>query len=204
LQITSLNLVAQKKERRAKGAELPFVAFQRSKIITDPNEAVVLYRCFPFKATPQPHLLFSSVRDGRSIEKMHTLIDDIGITAVIVQVGDRKFGGFAASKWNSAGQPFGEEGCSFLFSLTKDAVIPFKPIADDACQLFASPEAISFGREDLVFAGNFDECSSVIENSYSIGFPDGPASVEAKTFLAGADKFAADQVEVWGFYTVDP
>jgi hypothetical protein len=28
-------------------------------------------------------------------------------------------------------------------------------------------------------------------------------STEAKTFLAGEEKFAADQVEVWGFYTID-
>jgi hypothetical protein len=200
LAITSLALVAQRKARRNKGVELTFQPFQRSKIIGG-DEGVTLYRTFPFKAQPQPHLLFSTNRDGRSIEKMHGLIDGIGITAVIIQVGETKFGGFASSKWNSDGQPFGEDGCSFLFSINKDAVIPFKVGQTDATQLFATPESIAFGTTDLVIAGNFDECSSEIEGSYGVGFPDG--SEEAKTFLAGADKFAAEQVEIWGFYTVD-
>jgi hypothetical protein len=200
LAITSLALVAQRKARRNRGVELTFQPFQRSKIISG-EEAITLYRTFPFKAQPQPHLLFSTTRDGRSIEKMHGLIDGIGITAVIVQVGEAKFGGFAASKWNSDGQPFGEDGCSFLFSLNKDAVIPFKVGGKETAQLFATPESIAFGTTDLVIAGNFDECTSEIEGSYGVGFPEG--SEEAKSFLAGADKFAADQLEVWGFYTVD-
>jgi hypothetical protein len=204
LNITSLRLVAAKKERRAKGVELPFQPFQRSKIITDPEAQLILYRCFPFKAQPQPHLLFSSIRDGRDIAKLHKNIDDIGITAVIVQVGERVFGGFAASKWNSDGVPFGDEGCSFLFNINEDSVIPYKPISEDAPQLYATPDLISFGKQDLVLAGNFDECSSVIENSYSLGFPDGPENEQAKTYLAGQEQFSADAVEVWGFYTLDP
>jgi hypothetical protein len=201
LAITSLALVARKKERRSKGVELAFQPFQRSKIITDPQQALVLYRCFPFKAQPQPHLLFSTNRDGRSIAKMHAQIDDIGITAILIQVGERVFGGFAASKWNSDGVPFGEEGCSFLFNITQDAIIPYKPDAKDGCQLIGTPESISFGKQDLVVAGDFDDCSSVLEGSYGVGFIED--STEAKTFLAGVEKFAVDQLEVWGFYTID-
>jgi hypothetical protein len=200
LAITSLALVAQKKARRNRGVELTFQPFHRSRIITDPDFQAQFYRVFPFRGAPQPHLLFATGRDGRSIEKLHTLVDGIGITVVLIQVGDAKFGGFAASKWNSDGVPFGEEGCSFLFSINKDAVVPFKP-APNAYQLFAKPDVIAFGKTDLVLAGNFDECASEIEGSYGIGLP--PGGEEAKTFLAGVDKFVADQVEVWGFYTVD-
>jgi hypothetical protein len=200
LAITSLALVAQRKARRNRGIELTFQPFQRSKILSA-DDALMLYRSFPFKAQPQPHLLFSTVRDGRSIEKMHGLIDGIGITILLVQVGESRFGGFAASKWNSDGEPFGQDGCSYLFSINKDAVIPFKVGTPDVYQLVGTPESIAFGKTDLVLAGNFDECSSEIEGSYGVGFPEG--SEEAKTFLAGAEKFAAEQVEVWGFYTVD-
>jgi hypothetical protein len=200
LAITSLALVAQKKERRSKGTELPFKPFQRSLIVTDEEKRGILYRVFPFKGQPQPHLLFATGRDGRSIEKLHALVDGIGITAVIVKVGERVFGGFAASKWNSNAEPFGEEGCSFLFSVTKDAVIPYKG-GEGAYQLFATPELISFGKADLILGGNFDECSSEIEGAYGVGFPVG--SEEAKTYLAGAETFAAEDVEIWGFYTVD-
>jgi hypothetical protein len=199
--ITSLALVAQKKERRSRGVELLFKPFHRSKILSSPEEGLMLYRCFPFKSQPHPHLLYSSVRDGPSIQKAHELIDGLGITAVLVQVGENRFGGFAASKWNSAGQPFGDEGCSFLFSLTHDAVIPYKGPGPERCQLFASPDVISFGHVDLVLQGDLSESSSVLENSYGVGWPEG--GVEARTFLAGAEKFSPEQVEVWGFYTVD-
>jgi hypothetical protein len=85
--------------------------------------------------------------------------------------------------------------------LNKDAVIPFKVGTPDVYQLVGTPGSIAFGKKDLVIAGDFDECSSEIEGSYGVGFTEG--SDEAKTFLAGAEKFAAEQVEVWGFYTVD-
>jgi hypothetical protein len=200
LAITSLALVAQRKARRNKGVELPFQPFQRSKIL-GVEEGLTLYRSLPFKAQPQPHLLFSTVREGRSIEAMHGKIDGIGITVILVQVGDSRFGGFAAGRWSSDGVLSGQDGCSFLFSINKDAVIPYKVGTTDAYQLFGAPDSISFGKTDLVIGGNFDECASEIEGSYGVGFPEG--SEEAKTFLAGADTFAAEQLEVWGFYTVD-
>jgi hypothetical protein len=169
--------------------------------VPDAEEAVVLYNCFPFKAQPLTHLLFSSNRDGRSIEKMHELIDGIGITTVLLQAGDFKFGGFAASKWNSDGKPFSENGNSFLFSLTSDAMIPYRPQNPERCQLFATPNSLAFGRKDLVLERDFDQCSSVLGNSYGAGWPEG--SKEVRTFLAGADTFAADLVEVWGFFTIE-
>jgi hypothetical protein len=133
---------------------------------------------------------------------MHELIDGLGITTVLVQTGDFRFGGFAASKWNSNGEPFGESGNSFLFSLKYDAMIPYKIQNPDHCQLFAAPDCLAFGRKDLVLEQDFDQCSSVLENSYGIGWPEG--SKEVHTFLAGADTFAADYVEVWGFFTLEP
>jgi hypothetical protein len=68
LAVPSLALVARKKERRSKCVGLPF---QRNKILTDAQQALVFYRCFPFK---------------EHNHKMHTLIDLIGITVVVVQV----------------------------------------------------------------------------------------------------------------------
>jgi hypothetical protein len=200
LAVTSLALVAQKKQRRSRGIELTFQPFQRSRIVNDPEFQTLFYRVFPFKGQPQPHLLFATDRDGRSIEKLHALVDGIGITVLLVEVGESKFGGFAASKWNSTGEPFGEEGCSFLFSINKDAIIPHKA-SEGAYQLLGTPDVLAFGKTDLVLCANFEECSSEIEGSYGIGLPVG--SEEAKTYLAGAEKFTPDQVEVWGFYTVD-
>jgi hypothetical protein len=66
------------------------------------------------------------VRDGKSVANARSLIDGLGITVTHIHVGEFRFGAFAASNWNSAGQAFGDNGCSFLVSLTHDAVIPYK------------------------------------------------------------------------------
>jgi hypothetical protein len=132
---------------------------------------------------------------------MHEMIDGIGITTLLVRTGNFIFGGFAAAKWISNGRPFGERSSSFLFSVSRDAFVPYQPRVADACHLLATPDTITFGKYDLRLAGNFDDCSSVIENSYGIGFEQG--SEEAKTFLAGAPAFVADVVEVWGFFNAE-
>jgi hypothetical protein len=74
----------------------------------------------------------------------------------------------------------------------------YQPRVADACYLYATPDTLTFGKYDLRLAGDFDECSAVIENSYGIGFEQG--SPDAKTFMAGAPLFAADIVEVWDFF----
>ena len=200
---TSLVALAQRREQKnkARGMELTFQPFSGTQIIDKASQCTALYLCFPFKAQPQTHLLFSTERDGRSIQKMHQMIDGIGITAVLIKKGDFIFGGFAAAKWNSDGEPFGEGSSSFLFSVSQDAFIPYKPRTQDACHLFATEDTLTFGKFDLVLADNFDQCSAQIEYSYGIGFQQG--STEAQTFLAGQPVFRADIVEVWGFFTIE-
>jgi hypothetical protein len=201
--ITSLALIAQRRERRNQelGIDLTVQPFRGSKIVRDPTEAKTLYLSLPFKVQPLTHLLFSSSRDGRSIRKMHQMIDGIGITAVIVRHGDFKFGGFAASKWNSSGKPFGDASGSFLFSLSQDAVISGRPQTENPCVLCATEDTITFGQYDLILSEDFDNCSTELENNYGIGWPRG--STEAQTFLAGQKMFKADEVEVWGFFTIE-
>lgn len=183
-----------------RGLEIKFKPFKGSDIL-EGDSGMTLYLCFPFKNIPQTHLLFSTERDGRSIKKMHELIDGIGITVVLVKTGEFVFGGFAATKWNSEGKPFGERSSSFLFSITRDAFIPYRPRVADACHLYATEDTLTFGKYDISLAGDFDECSAVLENSYGVGFKQ--KNNNAATFLAGAPKFAADVVEVWGFFTSD-
>jgi hypothetical protein len=203
LEITALTLVAQRRDRknRRKGVDFNITPFQNSEILTDRTDRNMLYRCFPFLGQPLTHLLFSTTRDERSIAKMHQLIDGIGITAVIIQHGDFKFGGFAAEKWNNSGQPFGENSSSFLFSISQDALIPYRPQVSDSCYLYATSDTLTFGRYDLILADDFEQCSAVIENSFGVGFEQG--STDAQTFLAGEPTFRADIVEVWGFFTLD-
>lgn len=195
--------MARRKEakNKSRGIELSFQPFEGSEVISNASSATALYLCFPFKNMPQTHLLFSSIRDGRSIERMHQLIDNIGITCVLVKKDDLIFGGFAAAKWNSDGEAFGNQTSSFLFSISLDAYIPYRPHIADACNLYATKDTLTFGRYDLVLADDFDNCSAVIENSYGVGFD--PGSTEAQTFLAGEPTFKADAVEVWGFFTID-
>ena len=200
---TSLVALAQRREQKnhARGIELTFQPFKDSSILTTPAQCAALYLCFPFRAQPQTHLLFSTERDGRSIRKMHKMIDGVGITVVLIKKDDFIFGGFAAAKWRDDGVPVDSPN-SFIFSVSQDAYIPYRPRIADACALYATETTLTFGRFDLVLDDDFDGCSGIIELSYGIGFNQG--STEAQTFLAGHPYFRADIVEVWGFFTIGP
>ena len=195
---TKLSSMALRKARKMQGP-LPFEPFAGSRVITDPDQARILYLCMPFKSTPQTHLLYSTERDGRSILRMHQLIDNVGITAVLVKRGAHVFGGFAANKWNNESNPVVDNSSTFLFSITHDTFIPFRAKAIDACYMLAGKDYLSFGVRDLRLENDFQNCSSCLENSFTCGFEEG--SKEAKTFLAGSEKFKAEFVEVWGFFT---
>lgn len=201
VKISSLARMAlRKKEKYSRqGIDLDFVPFNHSKILSDEVSRTEIYLTLPFKSTPQTKLLYSSERDGRSIERMHSCIDGTGITAVLVKVGDHVFGGFAASKWNSDGKSFGQNSSSFLFSVDRDAFIPHKPLSDEPVCLWADSNSITFGKYDLRLEGNLDKCSSTIENNFGVGFEYG--SNVCKTFLAGSPVFKPDIVEVWGFFS---
>lgn len=192
--------IADRKKAKMKNQELKFQPFQGSQILPT-SKASTLYLCLPFRAQPQTHLLFSTERDGRSITRMHELIDGVGITSILVKAGSYVFGGFAAAKWMNNGRPFGENSSSFLFSITHNAFIPYRPRVSDACHLYATEDSLTFGRYDLNLSDDFDECSAVIENSYGIGLE--PGGNDASRFLAGVATFSADIVEVWGFFTVN-
>jgi hypothetical protein len=199
IEFASLSALAEKRRHRAevRGTKvtLAFEPFHGSTILTGTEERNVLYQCCPFKGIPLTRLLFATERDGRTIAKMHDLIDNIGITLLLIERGPYRFGGFATAKWSRDGKPFGKGGSSFLFSITRDAQVPLKKGAE--CPLLATPDSLTFGQSDLVLANNFDACSSVIEHNFGVGFAEG--SEEAGTFLAGRKAFSADSVEVWGF-----
>ena len=126
---TTLEKMATRKEAKYKemGKSLDFQPFQGSKILTDEETAKRLYYCFPFKAMPETHLMFSTANDGRFIKEMHRLVDGKGISVIIVKANDRIFGGFAASKWTNDGRSFGEGTSSFLFSIDNNAFIQAHP-----------------------------------------------------------------------------
>ena len=201
VKITTLDKMAERKARKyaEAGKELNFAPFEGSEIIKDAELARKLYLCFPFKAMPETHLMFSTAQDGRDISKMHKLVDGKGISVIIIRSGERVFGGFAASKWTNDSHPFGEGTSSFLFSVDNNAFIPARPQSEDPIYLLGTPDTFSFGRDDLVLADNFDRCATTIENTFGVGLKYG--SEQAQKFLAGAPRFRADDVEVWGFFS---
>lgn len=198
---TTLTKVAERKLKKYEemGSEINFKPFEGSAIISNEDIALKLYLCFPFKATPETHLLFATYRDGRNVTKMHKMVDGIGISVIILKVGKRVFGGFAASKWNSDGVPFGEGTSSFIFSINHDAFIAPNPQVVNPIYLLGTPGTFSFGGDDLVISDDFDRCASNLGNTFDVGLQHG--SEDAQTFLAGKPKFAADEVEVWSFFS---
>lgn len=198
---TKLSKLAARKEEKMKtmNVSLNFTPFASSEVLTDDDDKRMIYLTLPFKGVPETHLMFSTTRDGRNIGKMHKMIDGKGITLVLVKANGFAFGGFAAVKWNSDGVPFGDQSSCFLFSLMNNALIPARGQSEEQCKLFATEDTLTFGKEDLKLAENFDRCSSQIENSYGVGLVYG--GERSKTFLAGSNQFAADVVEVWGFFS---
>jgi len=200
IKVSKITTVAKRKMYRFQKDEvsLGFQPFKESQILGT-DDANILYHCFPFKQTPQTHLLFSTERDGRSVRHMHELIDGIGITVVLIRNGEYIFGGFASSKWISNGVPNGQGTSAFLFSLTRDTIVPYRPQIEDPYVMLARKDSLAFGSSDLEIHNNFENCVSIIENCYGIGLD--PDSKDAREFLAGESVFNPDIVEVWGFFT---
>jgi hypothetical protein len=196
-EFTSLAALSARRKQRTAAPPVTFEPFKESRIISASEERGMLYFCCPFKGQPFTRLLFSTEHDGRSIQNMHDRIDNVGITIVLVQRGPYKFGGFAAMKWKRTGEAFAQSSGSFLFSLTRDAQVPLLP----GGALFATDTTLRFGESDLVFAQDFEKCTSEIENGFGIGLT--RKSAEAESFLAGRREFRPDIVEVWGFFTYD-
>ena len=179
-----------------------FHPFNESTIIVNPATRQKLYLSLPFRGVPEPHIIYSSEKNGLNIHTMHKMIDGMGITCIIIKANNQVFGGFAASKWDSTGIPKKDKSSTFLFQINKDAFIPYGGQSEDKCYMVATEDTLSFGGLDLRLAGNsFDNCSSELENSFGIGFTYG--SKKAKEFLAGKNKFAVDSIEVWGFFSAE-
>ena len=165
--------------------------FGMSRILSR-TDSQTLYFALPGCGDLEPRLLFATWKDGRNMAKLHALVDANGPTTILLKVGARAFGGFAATPWNSKGVRFGTPK-SFLFSIDQDMVLPYHGKGEQACCLFGSPASISFGTQDLVVADNFASCSSQLESAYGIGL----SEEEAGKFLAGSTQFVPDEVEVW-------
>ena len=199
---TRLSKMANKKRSKyqAQGIQFSFHPFEGSRIVLDPTTAEKLYLCLPFKGTPEPHILFSTELHSRNIRMMHKMIDEMGISLVLIKANNQVFGGFAASKWVSDGVPKREKSSTFLFQLTKDAFIPYGGQSEDPFYMLATPDSLSFGGDDLKLSGlQFDRCSSSLEHSFGLGFL--YESSKAKEFMAGKHHFVPDIVEVWGFFS---
>lgn len=80
----------------------------------------------------------------------HKYVDNVEITAVVLQVGLEIVEGFAVAKCRSNGKPFGNGRNSLLFNLTRDTLLSFRSRVPGACHLFATSKLFTFGRKDLV------------------------------------------------------
>ena len=200
--ISSLAKIAERKLKKFQemNTKFDFVPFQDSQILTNDELRNRLYLCLPFKAVPEPHILFSSFIHGMTMKSLHENVDNVGITCVLIKFGKNIFGGFAGTKWTPDGNPKREKSSTFLFQLTKDAYIPYGGQKEDTFYTVSTENYISFGGEDLKISGkSLEECSSAIENSFGVGLKYG--SKAAKEFLAGKHQFKPDAIEIWGFFS---
>ncbi|KAJ6236532.1 mtor-associated protein meak7 [Anaeramoeba flamelloides] len=188
---------AEKRERELLkfNPNFNYKPFEESDIL-DEALAMVLYLAIPFKVLPQTVLLYSDLKNERSLQEFHRLVDNKGATIIIMRNEEGFiFGGFASSKWNTDQVYFGNSKC-FLFNLSLDTKIPYLKKNQKKC-LWGSQSAIKFGTTDLVLQQDFQNCYSHIESCYGVGLSRN--SIEAKTLLTGEDHFIPEIIEVFGF-----
>ncbi|KAJ3449345.1 mtor-associated protein meak7 [Anaeramoeba flamelloides] len=193
----SMIVEAEKRERDLLkfNPNFDYKPFEESDVL-DEALAMVLYLAIPFKVLPQTVLLYSDVKNERSLQEFHRLVDNKGATIIIMRNEDGFiFGGFASSKWNTNQVYFGNSKC-FLFNLSLDTKIPYLKKNQKKC-LWGSKSSIKFGTTDLVLQQDFQNCYSHIESCYGVGL--GRNSIEAKTLLTGEDHFIPEIIEVFGF-----
>ena len=203
--------------------------FAQSKILATEEEARSLYFSLPGDTKSMfTRVLFQGGAAAITDDLLEPTIYDFheklmltkAPTVIILKSGDHVYGGYADVPW---GRDVKEEkkttawnGApkSFLFSITCDTKIPFVGRNLDPMKLqqawrsrrrkrvhdgvFSGNNFISFGVNDLVIRDDLTRCSSRIEESYGVGLNE----QEAKTFLAGAENFSIDAIEIFEILNV--
>jgi hypothetical protein len=179
-----------------------------SKIIRQ-DQIIDLIKLCEFKACDTWTLLYSGSRDGFGAKDFHLKCDKKSPTLTIIKAQDSGFifGGYTEAQWDSTIE-FKIDPNAFLFSLTNKEAKPCKMNVIDPTRaiychfnygLIFGGIVENFGSDDLHIADNAnsnEESFSRLGKNFK--HPEYKfSSAEAKSFLAGSEKFLLIEIEVY-------
>lgn len=113
----------------------PHTPFTGSNVLSTQQGSVLFY-AIGFCDEPDTNLLYSTQRDGFSLERFHSSCDGVGPTALVARVGEYVFGGYAGTSWNRNATRFGTPK-SFIFNLAPhDIKVEYSPQGAQSCCLW--------------------------------------------------------------------
>jgi len=177
--------------------------FTKSTILAShPKEATALKDFLPRFKTLK--LLYRASRDGWQAAVFHRLCDDKGPTVTIVKTSSngRIFGGYTSASWaasDSGGYKYDPE--AFLFSLVNGIQLQ-RPVKlemrrGNRCSIYCvAGYGPTFGMGHDLYVS--DSANSSGSNSSGLNYSYvAPTGHHFETFLAGAKRFIASEVEVY-------
>jgi hypothetical protein len=203
--LTSIQEKRGKQLRSRLGDMESDLVFPGTELLTE-LEANKLYFCLPFMANPPlPKMVFSTrMGSKRTLDTLFAACAKVPKPVVIIITsGEYTFGAYLSTPLVLTGLWAGSPA-SFLFSSTLDIKIPYhgervpnidKPDPSHCYGFYADIDQLVIGNGDLVIDQNLMNGSSELEGCYGVGM--GAASHDAKHFLAGAQGFEIDDLEVW-------
>ena len=186
-----------------------FNEFGRSKLddktILTPILSRELIKLCGFKFTTEFKLLYRATIDGFSAENFHLKCDNIPKTLTIIKVKDQPhiFGGYTEATWeDKLFETHKSDRNAFIFSLVNDDDKPlkFKANRNYANAIYCSYSyGPTFGYYDFRIKDysnrNPSSCANFSSTYLHPLYQNG--SYEAKTFLAGSEKFLTSEIEVY-------
>jgi hypothetical protein len=173
----------------------------KSRILSQSQSNDLINVC-QFSSNEKWRLLYRGSRDGFGAKEFHRACDGHSPTLTILKAkaSEYIFGAYTEATWGSIG--FKSDPNSFIFSLTNRDNLPCKIQTNNATDsIYCHPNyVLCFGRgHDIFIANNGDK----FMHSYTcLGrtYPHSQyanESDEAKSFLAGSNKFLLREIEVY-------
>ena len=172
--------------------------------ILNRKQANDLIRLCEFSQNSKFILIYKGSRDGFDAKDFHSKCDGVPSTLTILQAKESQFifGGYTEAPWESGRGRYKSDPKAFLFSLTNKDNGPMKMKTNDAatsiyCSLWVGP-TFGAGAEICIR----DNANMTKENFSKLG----PTyshplytseSKEANAFLAGAEQFQLNEIEVY-------
>ena len=158
-----------------------------------------LFRICEFPSSQKWKLIYRAIQDGFGANQFHIKCDNQPNTFVLIKSGSGNvFGGFTSQDWATNG--YKTDPNAFIFSfINKDnkplAMKCHRPTKAVYCSVQECP---SFGTDIIIKSNSNTNNNNSSDLGYCYSHPQYVfGSDEAKSFLAGSEKFLATEIEIF-------